>query len=164
MATPERPIEFESTRGGALVGKFTDRYGAACSLQESSYQEEDCAWLGVEIDCMGEPLQNARMHLTRDLARKLAEALLYFATEGTLGLYDGSEYPVGQWVLGVARDNRGVLGRVVEAHAGTVVKIQEARTQSEVWECAWQLVPSTWVPTEPPSRAFSLFEHLEADG
>jgi hypothetical protein len=162
VVTSERPIEFGPTRRGALVGKFTDRYGAHCSLQESSYPEEECLWLGVEVDSMGEDLPSARMHLTRELARELAEVLLHFAAEGSLGLYDATDYQVGQWVVGVGKENHGVLGRVVEAHAGSLIRVQNARSGSEVWECSWSLVPSTWVPTEGPPRGVSLFERLEA--
>lgn len=164
MASSERPIEFGPTRCGALVGKFTDRYGAHCSLQESSYPEEECLWLGVEVDSMGEALPSARMHLTRELARELAEALLYFSAEGSLGLYDASDYAVGQWVVGVGKENQGVLGRVVEAHAGSVIKVQHARSGEDLWECSWPLVPSTWVPTESPPRGVSLFERLDSSG
>jgi hypothetical protein len=157
-----RPIEFGPTTRGALLGKFTDRYGASCSLQESSYPEEDCIWLGVEVDSMGEPIDSGRMHLTRELARELAEALLHFASEGTLGFYDAGAYQVGRWVIGVGRDNHDVFGRIVEAHAGVRLKV-EAK-DSTVWECAWGLVPSSWVPTDPPPRARTLFEHLEING
>lgn len=113
---------------------------------------------------MGDALPSARMHLTRELARQLAEALLYFAREGTLGLYDPSHYPVGQWVVGVGRENQGVMGRVVEAHVGSAIKVQDMHAGSEAWECAWSRVPSTWVPAEQPPRGISLFEHLEASG
>lgn len=154
-------IDFGSTKRGALVGKFTDRYGAACSIQESSYPDEECIWLGVEVDAMGDLIPSGRMHLTRDQAQKLAEVLLHFAAEGTLGLYDAAEYPVGSWVLGVGRDNRGVVGRVVEAHPGTVLRVQDAHGE-EPWECAWSLVPSSWIPTQAPPQGRSLFEHLEA--
>lgn len=165
MTTPlEPPIEFEATRRGSLVGKFTDRFGAHCSLQESSYAEEECLWLGVEVDSMGDALSSARMHLTRDLARQLAEALLYFAREGALGLYDASQYEVGQWLVGVGRENHGVLARVVEARVGVLIKVQEALAGSAAWECAWARVPSTWVPAEAPPPGVSLFEHLEASG
>ena len=112
---------------------------------------------------MGEALPSARMHVTRELARELAEALLYFAEEGSLGAYDADDYRVGGWVVGVGRDNRGVLGRVVEIHSGTKLRVQSASANGEVWDCGWQLVPTTWIPTESPTRV-SLFEHLEAGG
>lgn len=151
-------IEFGPTKRGALVGRFLDRFGATCSAQESSYQDEECIWLGVEVDAMGEPVASGRMHLTRDLARQLAEVLIHFAAEGTLGLYDATEYQVGSWVLGVGQDNRGVIGRVVETRPGTLLKVQEGL--SEPWECDWSRIPSSWIPTEPP-RGRSLYEHLE---
>jgi hypothetical protein len=72
---------------------FKDYNGDACSIQESSLQsvegEEDsgpCIWLGMNKgthhhitgDCL------ARMHLTRDMAREIADALLRFADTGEL--------------------------------------------------------------------------------
>lgn len=153
-------IDFGSTKRGALVGEFTDRYGASCSIQESSYPDEDCVWLGVEVDAMGEMTPNGRMHLTRDQARQLAEVLLHFAEVGALGVYDAAEYKVGAWVVGVSQKNRGVLGRVIEAHPGTVLRVQNVQGE-EPWECAWSLVPSSWVPTQAPPQGRSLFEHLE---
>lgn len=162
MPTPSTLIEFGPTKRGALVGKFTDRYGAACSIQESSYPDEECVWLGVEVDAMGEPILNGRMHVTRDLARQLAEALHHFAAEGTLGLYEADQYQVGSWVVGVARDNHGFLGRIVAAHPGVWLKVQDSDSaNSEPWECAWSLVPTSWLPTLPPPRSRTLFEHLE---
>lgn len=164
MTTSPCLIEFGPTKRGALVGKFCDRYGACCSIQESSYPEEDCVWLGVEIDAMGELAPNGRMHLTRDLARQLAEALLHFAHDGSLGLYDTTDYSVGNWVLGVAADNQGVVGRVVEARPGSLLKVKvedRERGGEDPWEYAWSVVPASWVPTEPPPRGRSLFEHLE---
>lgn len=72
---------------------FKDYNGDACSIQESSLQsvegDEDggsCIWLGMNEgthhqitgDCL------ARMHLTRDMAREIAGALLRFADTGEL--------------------------------------------------------------------------------
>lgn len=153
-------IDFGSTKRGALVGEFVDRYGASCSIQESSYPDEECVWLGVEVDAMGEVTPGGRMHLTREQARQLAEVLLYFAQEGTLGLYGADEYVVGAWVVGISRANRGVLGRVVEAQPGTLLRVQNVQGEAP-WECAWSLVPTSWLPTEAPPQGRSLFEHLE---
>lgn len=144
------------------MGKFTDRFGAACSIQESSYPDEECVWLGVEVDAMGEPVPNGRMHLTRDQARQLAEVLLHFSAEGTLGVFDPDEYKIGSWVLGVGGDNRGVVGRVVEARPGTLLRIQHVQGEAP-WECAWNLVASSWIPTQAPPQGRSLFEHLVED-
>jgi hypothetical protein len=159
----DQPIEFEATRRGALVGTFTDRYGAHCSLQESSYLDEECLWLGIEVDAMGEPLPSARMHVTRDLARRLGEALLHFATEGVLGSYDASGYRVGQWVIGIGKDNYGLTGRIVELQEGRLIKVQNAQLGSEFWTCTWKLATRHWLPTNSPPEGVSLFEHLEAD-
>lgn len=153
-------IEFELTKRGALVGEFIDRYGASCSVQESSYQDEDCVWVGVETDAMGEMVPNGRMHLTRDQARQLAEVLLHFATEGSLGRYDKDDYKVGAWVVGVNEANRGIVGRVVELQPGALLRVQNVEGAAS-YECAWSLVPTSWLPTQPPPQGRSLFEHLE---
>lgn len=36
------------TNRGFTLGKFTDRYGAECSIQKSSLATEDAIWLGVD--------------------------------------------------------------------------------------------------------------------
>lgn len=59
-------MEFKQTKKGLMRAEFTDRYGALCSLQESSIPGEDCVWLGVDVDIEGEEVRNGRMHLTRE--------------------------------------------------------------------------------------------------
>lgn len=79
-------LEFTPTRRGFQRADFKDRYGAACSLQESSLATERCIWLGqnegthheVTGECM------ARMHLTQDMAQELGIVLLHFAETGEL--------------------------------------------------------------------------------
>jgi hypothetical protein len=133
-------VIFGPTKHGTLIGKFTDRFGAECSIQESSYQEEDCIWLGVETDSMGESLPNGRMHLTRERARELILVLRHFVETGALGVYDRSEYHLGRWVVGVGDDNNGEAG---------------------IWHCSWERVGDVWVPTDPPPQGRSLFDHLD---
>lgn len=65
---------------------FIDRYGAACSAQESSLATEDCMWLGCNhenIDKNGKAC-GARMHLSRRLAAELAAILQHFADTGEI--------------------------------------------------------------------------------
>ena len=53
-----------TTVAGFAFAKFTDRYGAQCSIQKSSLAFEDCIWLGIDspealimsIDCPGDSL------------------------------------------------------------------------------------------------------------
>jgi hypothetical protein len=71
---------------GFLRADFKDYNGNVCSIQESSLATEYCLWLGlnegthhhVTGDCL------ARMHLTRDMAREIGNALLRFAETGEL--------------------------------------------------------------------------------
>lgn len=90
-------------RGFAIV-QFNDQYGTKCSLQKSSLATEDSVWLGVDdpepkilaskmiqngIGWMPFPIPDGvhlttRMHLNRDQAREIAEALLVFANTGEL--------------------------------------------------------------------------------
>jgi len=91
---------------GFYVAKWTDRYGARCSIQESSLAgEEGHIWLGC--DDIGlkrfEPgkgwqdvpleqndphgvthIANTRMHLSQSMVRDLLPLLQYFAENGDL--------------------------------------------------------------------------------
>lgn len=41
-------LEFKPNARGFITSKFTDRYGAKCSLQKSSLAFEDAIWFGVD--------------------------------------------------------------------------------------------------------------------
>lgn len=76
---------------GFARADFKDRNGEACSIQESSLQfvegDEDggpCIWLGQNEGTHHRGHCLARMHLTRDMAREIAAALLRFADTGQL--------------------------------------------------------------------------------
>lgn len=79
-------INLEPTNRGFLRGEFTDRYGKACSIQKSSLANEDCIWLGMNEgthhhitgECM------ARMHLRKDMVKKLIPMLQRFVETGEL--------------------------------------------------------------------------------
>jgi len=159
-------ITFKATGKGFLLGNFKDRYGARCSIQESSYQEDLCLWVGVETDVMGETLLNARMHLTQEQARELAEALLYFANEGSLGQYDAnSHFRVGSWVRGIGKDNFGIYGRITMAHMGEHLTVQDQNTPGEEGQitCIWETAPKIWSPAEAPPEGRTIYEHLDDD-
>ena len=79
-------IEFRQTERGFTRGEFKDRYGAACSIQESSLASEPAIWLGCDhetVDRAGMPC-GARMHLTQELAAKLIPLLQTFVETGEL--------------------------------------------------------------------------------
>jgi len=77
-------IIIKRTERGFSAGDFTDLYGEACSIQESSLATDDALWLGCnkgthhEGDCM------ARMHLSREMAAALIPLLQHFVDTGYL--------------------------------------------------------------------------------
>lgn len=159
-------IDFKTVKSGSLVGKFKDRYGAKCSIQESSYQDELCIWLGVEVDHMGEDVPNGRMHLTQEQARDVAEALLHFANEGSLGKYDANQhFRVGSWVRGIGKDNFGMYGRIIVAHVGSYLAVQDQSTPGDKGQitCAWDSVGQLWSPADPPPEGRTLYERILDD-
>ena len=68
-------MDISPTQRGFMRGEFIDRYGAKCSIQESSLATEACIWLGTEKD---------RMHLTQDHAKELIPLLRHFVKTGCL--------------------------------------------------------------------------------
>lgn len=75
-------MKLHPTERGFLYGKFTDRFGSKCSLQESSLATEAAVWLGVDTAFDGK--ECTRMHLTQDMVRDLLPALQHFAKTGEL--------------------------------------------------------------------------------
>ena len=69
-------IKWETTARGLPVGYFTDRLETVCSIQKSALTGDQCIWLGID-----QP-RGARMHLTRQMAEHVAQALLKFAKTG----------------------------------------------------------------------------------
>ncbi len=159
-------IQLKSVKSGSLVGEFRDRFGAQCSLQESSYTDETCLWVGVEVDAMGDSVTNGRMHLTQDQARELATALLYFANEGSLGKYDPDQhFQVGTWVRGISEHVFGVYGRVILSRQGQYLVVQDQNKHGREGQihCAWGIVNTMWVPAEAPTPGRSLFARISDD-
>jgi hypothetical protein len=72
---------------GFQKGKFKDRYGADCSIQESSLATEACIWLGCDHETIhgktGERC-GARMHLTQAMVSELIPLLQHFVDTGEL--------------------------------------------------------------------------------
>ena len=100
-------LSYTATERGFDIAKFADLYSEQCSLQRSSLAREDAVWLGINEpqprmlarDAIGAPadatgwvnipvhkgvLIPGRMHLNREMARMLGEALLAFAETGEL--------------------------------------------------------------------------------
>lgn len=77
-------MELYTTPRGFRRADFTDLYGAACSIQESSLVEPPALWLGrdagthLQGDCL------ARMHLTQAQAAELIGLLQHFVDTGEL--------------------------------------------------------------------------------
>jgi len=72
------------TQRGFALAEFTDRYNAACSIQNSSLASEPCIWLGVH-EVAGEP---ARMHLTQEMVAALLPLLQRFVETGSIAEVD----------------------------------------------------------------------------
>jgi hypothetical protein len=156
-------MEIRATKRGLLRAEFKDRYGALCSVQESSIPGEDCLWLGVDINFEGDEVRHGRMHLTPDLARRLVPILRHFARRGTLGLDTVEDpYYVGAWVLGVGEDNRGIEGRVIEAHPGQTLTVQDSRRAGPEGQviCTWDVVNLIWDPMEVPESVQTRYDLL----
>lgn len=159
-------MEFRQTKRGLLRADFRDRYGALCSLQESSIPGEDCLWMGVEVNFEGDELRHGRMHLTRDMARKLVPILRHFARRGSLGI-DTVEDPfhVGAWVVGVGEENRGIEGRIIQAHPGETLTVQDSKKFGPEGQiiCVWDVVDLIWEPIEVPESVPTRYDILSGD-
>lgn len=158
-------MEFKQTRKGLLRTDFRDRYGALCSIQESSIPGEDCIWLGVDVNFEGTEIRHGRMHLTQDMARKLIPLLRHFARRGALGV-DTTEdpYHVGAWVVGVGEANRGIEGRVVQVHPGESLTVQDARKLGPEGQviCMWEVVDLIWEPIDIPEDLPTRYDILSS--
>lgn len=77
-------MQIEFTQRGFARADFTDRYGAACSIQDSSIATEDCIWLGCDEGTHVDGQCCARMHLTQELAAELIPLLQRFVETGSI--------------------------------------------------------------------------------
>lgn len=156
-------FDFRATNRGFLLCEFTDRYGAKCSLQESSLATEDCIWLGVDNDHNGHEVAYGRMHLTKEMARQLLPLLRYFIREGRLGTDDpDTQFNVGTWVLGVAPFNRNVEGRIVSVTKGVSLVVQDNNKPgpSGLIETKWDQAALVWELLEVPEEIPSVYDRL----
>lgn len=95
-------LEMKQTERGFDYIEFKDSNGEKCSLQKSSAGTKECVWFGTEGRLMREsgivgigmievPLNSeftifSRMHLTRDMVRRLMPALQAFVETGDIGV------------------------------------------------------------------------------
>jgi hypothetical protein len=103
-------IEWKKSSRGFAFGEFHDMDGNRCSIQESSLATDDCIWLGIDdakpmimasdapklgittdkvtgwipYPIPEEVLLRTRMHLNREQALRLIEALRVFMDTGRL--------------------------------------------------------------------------------
>lgn len=158
-------FEFKPTKKGLLRAEFRDRFGAECSAQESSFPDEDCLWLGVEVDIQGNETPLGRMLVTREMAKELIPLLRYFVTTGKLGLEDiRAKIQVGRWVRGVHRENLGIEGRVVGAH-DIHITVQDAQRPGPEgqWITIWDAVSEYWEPIDVPDYIPTRYQRIAAD-
>ena len=159
-------MEFKQTKRGQLRADFQDRYGALCSIQESSIPGEDCVWLGVDVNFEGDELRHGRMHLTQESAGELIPVLRHFARRGSLGIdTTKNPYHVGAWVIGVSEDNQGIEGRIIQAHEGKMLTVQDWRKAGPdgLITCVWDVINLIWEPCEMPDKISSRYDRLTAD-
>ncbi len=155
-------MDFKTTPKGLLNIEFRDRYGRLCSVQESSFQEENCIWLGVdqELEADQDGTQGNHMHLTQEMVRELLPVLMHFVRNGNLGTDNLEEqFQVGTWVLGIAEQNRGVEGRIIEVHVGKCVVVRELNTTT-LHMTDWSHAFLFWEPCEAPAAARTRYEIL----
>lgn len=92
-------MEIKKTQRGFKFVEFIDRYGAQCSLQESSLADEAAIWFGPDdadpkrlvsgqgwqkVPFSDDTLFNTRMHLTQKQVKELLPYLRYFVKYGYL--------------------------------------------------------------------------------
>ncbi len=95
-------LERDVTSRGFGVWNFRDKYGAKCSLQDSSAASEPCIWFGVDdaepkimasktpqggtgwvpFEIPDDVLLTTRMHLTQEQVKALLPILTHFAETG----------------------------------------------------------------------------------
>lgn len=159
-------FDFRPTKKGLLRAEFKDRYGAVCSVQESSFPDEDCLWLGIEVDIHGAEVPHGRMHISQAMARQLLPVLRHFARTGKLGTDDaGVRFQVGRWVRGVGPDNFGVEGRIVYAHLGEHISVQDSRKPGVDGQhiTLWDAVELHWEPIDVPDHIPTRYDRIAAD-
>jgi hypothetical protein len=90
-------MKIKKTERGFKYAEFTDRYGAKCSIQNSSLATEDAIWLGLDdpkprilikgegwkdVKLPEDAYTNGRMHLTKEIVKELLPYLHQFVERG----------------------------------------------------------------------------------
>lgn len=160
-----RMFDFKPTKKGLLRAEFRDRFGAVCSLQDSSFPDEDCLWIGVEVDIHGTEVAQGRMHITQAMAEQLLPVLRHFARTGKLGLDADRPFQVGSWVRGVSPETRGVEGRIVHMSVGESVLVQDYKQPGPEGQHAtlWSAIELHWEPIVMPAHIPSRYDRIAAD-
>jgi len=81
-------VQIKKNERGFSGAEFTDRYGKACSIQDSSLATEDAIWLGCDEGLHHQGQCLARMHLTREMVIELLPLLHRFVETGSIVDYD----------------------------------------------------------------------------
>ena len=158
-------FDFKPTKKGLLQAEFVDRFGAICSIQESSFPDEPCIWLGVEVDIQAREISTGRMHLSRDLANRLLPVLRHFVRTGEVGVDVASEeFKLGMWVVGVGSDNQDVQGRIIHTDAsGFVVQAHDQPGPEGQTATVWDAAHLFWEVTETPANVLNRYDLIAAD-
>lgn len=153
-------IAFKKTNRGFILGEFKDRYGAECSIQESSLATEAAIWLGVDKDHNGADVEFGRMHLTQEMVRELIPILRYFAMTGHIKDQATDDlYAIGTWVEGVGETNKGIVGRIVACTFEELTVQDEARPGVEGQHlCLKRMAPLVWDPIDPPTTTLTRYD------
>lgn len=158
-------MDFKPTKKGFLRGEFEDRFGALCSVQESSMIGEDCLWLGVEVDFDGKEVRNGRMHLSQTQAAELLPIIRHFARTGRVGVDgDKERFHVGRWVYGVSDSTKGIEGRVISRDGvGTTIQDQGRPGVAGRITMVNEVLDLHWDPVEVPEYIPSRYERIAGD-
>jgi len=163
-------FDFKPTKKGLLRAEFRDRFGAVCSIQESSFPDEDCLWFGVEVDIHGNESNGGRMHLTQEMARQLMPVLRHFLRTGKLGIDNRDKFQVGTWVRGIGADVHGVEGRIVHIDGTpesprSVVTVQDYKRPGPegLSVTIWEAMETIWEPMEIPDSLKSRYDFITED-
>lgn len=77
-------LDIKTTSRGFPVATFVDRYGAKCSIQDSSLADESALWFGCDEGTHIDGKCVARMHLTTEMVTVLIPVLQRFVDTGSI--------------------------------------------------------------------------------
>lgn len=159
-------FDFQPTKKGLLRAEFKDRFGAICSVQESSFPDEDCLWLGVEVDIHGNELAHSRMHVSQAMAKQLLPILRHFVRTGRLGTEDNEKrFQVGAWVRGLGPSTHGIEGRITHISTGASLTVQDHAKPGPDGQhtTAWESLELHWELIDIPEHLPTRYQRIAAD-